>query len=52
MMGLMLGKGMLGMEGPEQTKALATPTKAKHCHGCGTKLKLEHQFCFHCGVKQ
>lgn len=52
MMGLMLGKGMLGMEGPEQTKAIASPTKGKHCHGCGTKLKLEHQFCFHCGVKQ
>ena len=52
MMGLMLGKGMLGMEGPEQTKALAAPTKASTVMAVEQELKLEHQFCFHCGVKQ
>lgn len=56
MMGLMLGKEMLGMSGAsEPTKSLGMAKTAKgkkHCHSCGAKLDEAHRFCFQCGVKQ
>ena len=57
MMGLMLGKSMMGMEGAEiiqQPKAIpqsGANEQKSFCSGCGQALQAKHRFCFNCGAK-
>lgn len=57
MMGLMLGKNMLGMEGAEVstkqkslTQATSSTGKA-FCTECGQRIQANHKFCFNCGAQ-
>ena len=63
MMGLMMGKGMFGMEGSESNQSNPTQKPAKKkiqhkkkidtkfCHHCGAEITPEHKFCHNCGGK-
>jgi membrane protease subunit (stomatin/prohibitin family) len=53
MLGLMLGKGLLGADfhDKEQERALALPGGAAPCAGCGGKLSAGQKFCPGCGRK-
>lgn len=62
MMGLMMGKGMFGMEGseanhspaPKQKKRIAQKKETKEskfCLHCGAEITLQHKFCHNCGGK-
>ena len=60
MMGLMLGKGILGIEDTEvesgvRPKRIARKnSKPTHhfCHDCGNEIEKSYKFCNNCGAKQ
>jgi membrane protease subunit (stomatin/prohibitin family) len=50
MMGMMLGKGLLGNDYHEKEKVSAIESKEK-CSQCGTLVNSEARFCAHCGKR-
>ena len=58
MMGLMLGKGLMGMDYHERegkpvgSIGGGTEKKAKFCTDCGESLSARSKFCSNCGAKQ
>lgn len=51
MMGLMLGKGLLGADYHEKEKSVAEISKQHQCQACGSALQTEARFCQNCGKR-
>ncbi len=52
MMGLMLGKGLMGLDSKEKEKMETPALEAKKtCQNCQTALAAADRFCAHCGKK-
>lgn len=51
MMGLMLGKGLIGHDYHDKEAATLKSAKTQHCSDCGTALSQEARFCQSCGKK-
>lgn len=60
MMGLMLGKGLMGADVSKEKELLPVgpprgktdSKKAKHCHNCGAAVGKKHKYCSECGAEQ
>ncbi len=52
MMGLMLGKGLMGADYHEKEEKISLPLQKASCSACGAPLDSEARFCSKCGGKR